>query len=143
MFAECAVMQKMSERFRLAISKSGISQRELARQLKILASSISGLLAGKNFLAWERMVQAAKILHVSLDWLAYGDGTEDGSIEARLDKRKRTVKEELEYLINIIEKLEKTEKDEIYEFIIHETDKKIRAVVNSRKKHIEIQEEPY
>lgn len=65
----------LSERIKLAMDKAGISQVELARACGVKPPSVHGWLSGKSkFLRGENLLQAARALNVTQDWLATGAG---------------------------------------------------------------------
>lgn len=65
----------LSERIKLAMDKAGISQVELARACGVKPPSVHGWLSGKSkFLRGENLLQAARALNVTEDWLATGVG---------------------------------------------------------------------
>lgn len=65
----------LSERLKLAMAESNVSQAELARACKVKPPSVNGWLSGKSrFLRGENLLSAARALRVSQDWLATGKG---------------------------------------------------------------------
>lgn len=65
----------LSERLKTAMEASGTSQADLARACGVSAPSVHGWLSGKSkFLRGENLLKAAKVLGVSQDWLATGNG---------------------------------------------------------------------
>lgn len=65
----------LSERIRMAMTATGISQIELARACGVKPPSVHGWLTGKaKFLRGENLLLAARALGVSQDWLATGAG---------------------------------------------------------------------
>lgn len=65
----------LSERIKLAMDQAGLSQVELARACGVKPPSVHGWLSGKSkFLRGENLLQAARALNVSENWLATGTG---------------------------------------------------------------------
>ena len=65
----------LSERLRIAMSESGVSQADLARACGVKPPSVNGWLSGKaKFLRGENLLSAASALNVSQEWLATGKG---------------------------------------------------------------------
>lgn len=65
----------LSERIRTAMDAAGFSQVALARACGVKPPSVNGWLSGKSkFLRGENLLQAARALGVSQDWLATGRG---------------------------------------------------------------------
>ena len=67
----------LSDRLRVAMEKSGITQAELARACNVKPPSVHGWLSGKSkFLRGENLLCAARVLNVDQQWLATGEGPE-------------------------------------------------------------------
>lgn len=65
----------LSDRIKLALEKSGITQAQLARACGVKPPSVNGWLNGKSkYLRGENLLAAAKALGVSHHWLATGKG---------------------------------------------------------------------
>lgn len=65
----------LSERIKIAMEAAGVSQVDLARACGVKPPSVHGWLSGKaKFLRGENLLQAARALNVSQDWLATGEG---------------------------------------------------------------------
>lgn len=66
----------LSERIKIAMEAAGVSQVDLARACGVKPPSVHGWLSGKaKFLRGENLLQAARALNVSQDWLATGEGS--------------------------------------------------------------------
>ena len=131
----------ITKRFKQAIKNSKISQRQLAIKLGLHPVSIGHVVSGRNFLKFDLMVKACEILGVSMDWLAWGKEEKEDNILARLDQVNNTGRARIEYILAIIDEMDAASREEIYEFTIIEMDKKIRTVINRKKKTAEITEE--
>ena len=111
--------------------------------------SINRCIAGRNFLEFKTAAKAAKILKVSLDWLAYGDGpapTADAGELAILDELDAAGmnynKQQLDYIFQLVTRLEQESQEEFYELIIHSAKSTLRAIVNRKTKEYTVTEEP-
>lgn len=136
-------IQTINERLKIAIEQAGLSQRQFAFKLGVAPTSINSVVKGRNFLQFELAVKACEILGISMDWLAWGkkeDHMDD--LLTQLDSAGKVSKRvRIEYLMNIIDQLESIEAEDIYEFTIYEIDKRVRAVVNRKKKIVQLGEE--
>lgn len=134
--------QTINERLKIAIEEAGLSQRQFAFKLGLAPTSISSVVNGRNFLQFDLAVKACEILGITMDWLAWGRPEDRlDSILTQLNTADKTGKRaRIEYLMKIIEQLETGDADEVYEFSIYEVDKKIRAVVDRKKKTVHLDE---
>lgn len=66
-------MKTLSERLKIALELSGISQTQLAASIGVTQPAISKLLAGTSRES-RRMIQLARALKISPDWLINGSG---------------------------------------------------------------------
>lgn len=126
-------------RFRQAIANSGISQRQLAFRLGITPGSINKVVTGRNFLQFDLAKKACEILGISMDWLAWGkEEDKEDNLLHRLDQVSNTGRARVEYILAIIDEMDAASQEEIYEFTIIEMDRKIRTVIDRKKKTAEI-----
>lgn len=74
----------LSERIKIAMDEAGMSQVDLARACGVKPPSVHGWLSGKaKYLRGENLLQAARALGVSQEWLATGSGSMRDSGEER------------------------------------------------------------
>jgi len=88
-----------SERLRLALSERKMSSSALAAALGISAAAVSKvLLGGSKTLSVENHVRAARILGISSEWLAEGDGDMVASTPSAIPAQAAMNPEEMELL---------------------------------------------
>lgn len=81
----------------------GISQEELAERLDITPQSVSKWESGKSYPDTKKLIEAAKILGVSLDTLVFGNDTCDEDVQRDTDKGDGESLERVEKAVNSIQ----------------------------------------
>lgn len=138
----------VGERLLLAVKNVRRTQKSLAQELGIHPAAIHNVISGRNFLEFKTMAKAAKVLGVSLDWLAYGDGTapvvshdKEYSILHRLHHHVHNDSEKaILYMMSLVKELESETRSEIFEIVLHHFRQTIKIVVDKRKKEYQITE---
>lgn len=138
-----------SERLKIAMKNFKMTQEELAQKIGLSRGAINNVMRKKNFLEFNSAAKAAKILGVSLDWLAYGDGpaptadADEISLLDRIESRhNEEAHKEILYLLDLVKELDKSAQTEIYELILHHARGAIKVVINKRTKEYTRTAEP-
>jgi transcriptional regulator with XRE-family HTH domain len=90
---QVAASRRVVRRFRTALSLAGISQRELAGLAGVASGGPGALLRGEiPYPSFWNIAQLARVLGLSLDWLAWDQGTAPtkDSVRAAVERAKVT-----------------------------------------------------
>lgn len=99
----------ISSRLAIARQNSGLSQAQVANQIKLPRPSITEIEAGRRRVSVEEMVQFAELYQVDLNWLSGQDADQADPVRDKLQLAARNVanlkSEDLEKVIDLLTSL--------------------------------------